>query len=140
MLKNIKQNKEQSQEYIKEAASLNKLSQEGQNKSAINLITEQQGRELQSKIKNIAVKNKIYLSFKNLGVVGEVQMTSDLYKLLMFEGKASGNYKNFATFLTEIRNISEGFIDVEKIAIIGDSTATSNITAQITLSIFIANT
>lgn len=140
MINKIKQNKEQSAEYAKETGSLRKLSQDGQNKPSISLINLQQGKELQGKIKNIALKNKIYLNFQNSGVVGDLQMNSNLYKLLMLEGKASGNYKNFSSFLTEIRSMSEAYIDVEKIVVSGDAGATSNITAQLTLSIFIANT
>lgn len=89
---------------------------------------------------SIAEKNEIELTFKEPSSQEQTQDGNQgAYTKKFFDVQATGSFKNLVLFLTAIRDMPDGILDLNKLDISSNGDYSSTITANISFVLLMAN-
>lgn len=137
LVESIQQNKEQRQAYIRETEALKKTLALASKKQFIHLTSPSQLNQFRDQISLIAKTNKIEFRFKTVSNEA-VDASSDPYNRLPLEAEATGKLSDFGRFLSDLKIMPDGVVDIIKLVISNQGTSQSSIAAQMTLGVYMA--
>ncbi len=126
---NIHQNKEQRQAYIQETLNLKKLISAASQKKFIKLASPNRLDEFKDKISKIAADNNVRLIFKKSN--DEAPSDTNSFNRILFEVQTSGKFQDFGKFLSQLKTMPEGLVDVDKAVMSTEGQASSANTSPI---------
>lgn len=133
----IKRVQEEKNAYALEAQLLKSLLATKHNTGIVSqLVTKDKLTAITAAINNIADKNGIILTSLGPSTVGKDK--TQVYRQVILNFEAIGPYSSLGQFLSLVRNMPEGIIDVKSLNVVEQKGIPDKVTARITFILFMA--